>query len=119
MDRFKYLGILIIIYIIYRLIYNIFYNNYSETYTQFTDNLKILYETLIGTSETTGSISFTPSLSSSIGSYSSLLNTPSRSINLAVTSSNGQVTTIPCTGSCINCVVNSITSTGCIVVEKT
>jgi hypothetical protein len=119
MNRFKYLGILIIVYIIYRLIYNLFYNNYSETYTQITDNLKILYETLIATSETTGSISFTPSLSNSIGSYNSLLITPSRSINLAVTSSNGQITILPCTGSCINCVVNSITSTGCSVVEKT
>jgi len=126
MDKLKYFTIAIIIYIIFRIIYNLGNKNESETYNQITDNLKIIYENLLGVSapsptiisSSSGQIPFSPSLSKMISSYKTYLNSPSRTINIAVTLPSGVVTTVPCIGNCTNCVVTSLTPSGCYVSEK-
>ena len=120
MNKTKYIVIFVLIYIIYRMIYGIFNKNESETYVQITNNLKILYENLTGNSSSNSSIPVfkSPSLSKLITSYTANLNSPSRTINLAVTLPSGVVTTLPCIGNCINCVVSRLTPSGCFVTEK-
>ena len=121
MKELKYLVLITLIYIIFRIFYNTFNKNPSETYTQITNNIKILYENLIRTPSTSSikTPSLTPSLTNIIKSYKAHLNSPSRTINVAITLPSGIVTTIPCTGNCVNCVISTLTPSGCSVKEKT
>jgi hypothetical protein len=124
MKELKYLVLITLIYIIFRIFYNTFNKNPSETYTQITNNIKILYENLIRTPSTSSiktpslSTNLTPSLSNVIKSYKAYLNSPSRTIDVAITLPSGIVTTIPCKGNCVNCVIDRLTPSGCSVKEK-
>jgi hypothetical protein len=126
MNNLKYIGVFITIYIIFRLIYIILNKNhqsetYIESHSNFTKNIKILYENLLGTSNPSNSNNMlinNLNKKDLLKSYQSYLNSPSKTINIAITSSSGAITTIPCIGNCINCVVTSLTPSGCYVSEK-
>jgi len=129
MDKLKYIILIILIYIIYRIVYN---SCLSDSY------LKIIYEGLIYTPSTVNNqppsvINIPPSISPSnyqkdvyipvsgpvTGSVTgSVTGTPSRpKIQMTITTSAGKKKTVTCVGDCVNCVVTSITNTGCTVSE--
>jgi hypothetical protein len=160
----------IIVYIIYRIISSI-HKTESESYDQITNNIKILYENLIGPSASffgpsvsnppSISVSNPPSISlsnpsrsnvnippatsvnntsgpsisvnnpsqtsvntpgllaqSSINAYRSYFNSPGRTIDIAMRLPSGAIHNRGCKGQCINCVVGSLDSNGCLVNEK-
>jgi hypothetical protein len=135
MDKLKYLAIIVIIYLICRVIYSFFY--YSESFIDISANLQKLYENLTGTSSpssttgssisgsttTSGSTTFTPTPTIkpppilTLSTLPGLLISPSRTININVGTGSGNVT-IPCIGTCNNCVISSLTPSGCYVTEK-
>jgi hypothetical protein len=55
---------------------------------------------------------------SSINAYRSYFNSPGRTIDIAMRLPSGAIHTRGCKGQCINCVVGSLDSRGCVVNEK-
>jgi len=125
MDKLKYIILLILIYIIYRIVYN---SCLSDSY------LKIIYEGLLYTPSTVNNqppsvINIPPSVSPSnyqkdvyipvtgpvTGQDTGTLSRPK--IQMTITTSAGKKKTVTCVGDCVNCVVTSITNTGCTVSE--
>jgi len=55
---------------------------------------------------------------SSINAYRSYFNSPGRTIDIAMRLPSGAIKTRGCKGQCINCVVGTLDSNGCLVNEK-
>jgi len=138
MDKLKYLVIIFIIYLIYEVTYSFF--SYNESFIDISANLQKIYENLTGTSSPSlspipisssnpssspasspiSNSTFTPSLLPPIlnlNTLPSLLLSPSRTININIGTGSGNIT-IPCSGICNNCVISSLTPSGCYVTEK-
>jgi hypothetical protein len=121
MDKLKYIILLILIYIIYRIVYN---SCLSTSY------LKIIYEGLLYTPSIVNNqppsvINIQPSVSPSNYQKNVYIpvtgpdtgTTSGQKIQMTITTSTGKKKTVTCVGDCVNCVVTSITNTGCTVSE--
>jgi len=112
-NKLKYIVVFGLVYIIFRFVKSFFIKDSSETYIQY------IYEYLNGSPSSTTEPEPEIEISTALSAYIANLNSPSRTINIAVTLPSGAITTVPCTGSCTNCVVTSLTPSGCFVSEKT
>ena len=118
MDKLKYILIFVIIYIIYRIFFTKYENlTNSPTPTPVT----IPVSTNVNSFTPTATLTVISSAGSNnlipINTIPNLLADPTRTISIVVGTASGNIT-IPCTGTCNNCVISSITPTSCSVIEK-
>ena len=118
MDKLKYILIFVIIYIIYRVFFSKYENlTNSPTPTPETPPPIIANVNSFTPTPTTATTSAGLNNLIPINSIPNLLADPTRTISIVVGTESGNIT-IPCTGRCNNCVINSVTPTSCSVIEK-